>query len=74
MTIDIDYTTYVETMNTVLSLISMKEHEGLDTKTQWGLLKCLRGILKKQHGVVWNPKKDKLGDYFLKCTSDNRFQ
>lgn len=73
MQIDIEYPTYLEIMDNILSHIGMMEHEGLETKKQWGLLKCLRGILKKQHGITINVDKDKLGDYFLKCTSDNRF-
>lgn len=73
MTIEIEYSTYLELMKNTLSLITLREFEGLETKNLWGLLKCLRGILKKQHGITINVAKDKLGDYFLKCTSDNRF-
>ena len=72
MQIDIEYSIYLEIMNNTLSLITMMEHEGLDTKKQWGLLKCLRGMLKKQHGIAIKVDKDSLGDYFLRCTSDNR--
>jgi hypothetical protein len=65
MTIDIEYSTYMEIVDDIISLIRMREFEGLDTKEQWGLLKCLRGIMKKQCGVVWNVKKDTLGDYYV---------
>ena len=65
MQIDIEYSTHLEIMDTTLSLITMMEHEGLDTKKQWGLLKCLRGIMKDQCGVVWNVKKDCIGDYYV---------
>ena len=73
MQIDIEYSTYLEIMNNTLSLITMMEREGLETKKLWGLLKCLRGMLKKQHGIAIKVDKDSLGDYFLRCTSDNRF-
>lgn len=73
MTIDIEYSTYLELMDNTLSLISMRTFEGLETKELWGLLKCLRGILKKQHGITINVAKDRNGDFFLKCTSDKRF-
>ena len=73
MQIDIEYSTYLEIMNNTLSLITMMENEGLDAKKPWGLLKCLRGMLKKQHGIAIKVDKDSIGDYFLKCTSDNRF-
>ena len=62
MTIEIEYSTYLELMKNTLSLITMREFEGLDTKNLWGLLKYLRGILKKQHGITINIAKDKLGD------------
>lgn len=65
MKIDIEYSTYMEIVGDIISLIHMKESEGLDTKKQWGLLKCLRGIMKKQCGVVWNVKKDCFGDYYV---------
>lgn len=65
MTIDIEYSTYMEIVKDIISLIGMREHEGLETKDLWGLLKCLRGIMKKQCGIVWNVKKDSLGDYYV---------
>jgi hypothetical protein len=65
MAIDIEYSTYMEIVADIISLIQMKEFEGLDTQKQWGLLKCLRGIMKKQCGIVWNVKKDSLGDYYV---------
>ena len=65
MTIDIEYSTYMEIVNDIISLIGMREHEGLETKDLWGLLKCLRGIMKDQYGIVWNVKKDSLGDYYV---------
>lgn len=65
MKIEIEESTYVETMNAILSLIEIKECEGIDTSHQWGLLKCLRGILKHQVGISAEVKKDSLGDYRL---------
>ncbi len=73
MQIDIEYSTFLEIMNNTLSLITIMENEGLETKKLWGLLKYLRGILKKQHGIAIKVDKDSLGDYFLRCTKDNRF-
>lgn len=73
MQIDIEYSTFLEIMNSTLSLITIMDNEGLETKKLWGLLKCLRGILKKQHGIAIKVDKDSLGDYFLRCTKDNRF-
>ena len=65
MTIDIEYSTYMEIVDDIISLIQMREFEGLDTKEQWGLLKCLRGIMRNHTGIVWNVKKDKLCDYYV---------
>lgn len=73
MQIDIEYSTFLEIMNSTLSLITIMENEGLETQKLWELLKCLRGILKKQHGIAIKVDKDSLGDYFLRCTKDNRF-
>ena len=65
MTIDIEYSTYMEIVDDIISLIGMREHEGLETKDLWGLLKCLRGIMKDQCGIVWNVKKNCIGDYYV---------
>lgn len=65
MTIDMEYSTYMEIVKDIIELIRMKEFEGLDTHDLWGLLKCLRGIMRDQCGVVWNVKKDSLGDYYV---------
>ena len=55
----------MEIVNDIVSLIAMREHEGLETKDLWGLLKCLRGIMKKQCGIVWDVNRDSLGDYYV---------
>ena len=70
MTVDIEYPTYLEMMDSILSLIKMNDFEGLNSKRQWGLLKCLRGILKKQCGITVDVKVDSLGDYYLKRRPD----
>ena len=66
MTIDIEYSTYMEIVKDIISLITMRENEGLETKDLWGLLKCLRGIMKKQCGIAWDVSRDSLGDYYVK--------
>lgn len=70
MKLDMEYDTYVEIMEDIISLIGFKQMEGFDVKRELGLLKCMRGVLKKSTGITINVKKDSLGDYHLSRKDD----
>ena len=65
MKLDMEYDTYVEIMEDIISLIWFKQMEGFEVKRELGLLKCMRRVLKKSTGITINLKKNSLGEYYL---------
>lgn len=70
MKLNMEYDTYVEIMEDIISLIWFKQMEGYDVKREFGLLKCMRGVLKKSTGITINVKKNSLGEYYLSRKED----